>query len=164
MKIYFPYGKSLGDFHSSLGRYFPKLKDVRNDIYEIVKSVQPFCCHHNWLVDFCEITNKIKHVEQRKQNRHQKKKITLGDVFQVKYHDNGNSNMVISGNTFYGVKQESDIVVKNGDSKMTNSSQPFEFTNFSEFTFKDTNLEVFDLINTTYINIKRFVGLLYAAL
>ncbi|MEK3868195.1 hypothetical protein MHH60_32560 [Paenibacillus sp. FSL H7-0716] len=166
MNIYFPYGKILNDFHSSLGRSFPRLGLVNQGVYKLMKSIQPFSCQSNWLYDFCELTNKIKHVEQKKQERHPMQRITAGKFFQVEYRTKGQNSIHVSGNVINGVKQEKDINVKDGQI-ITSSSETDTFmkvTDFSEFIFKDTRINVFNLLKESYENINTFIKKLYVIL
>lgn len=60
-KVYFPYGKTEGQFRKSINRNFPSLKKLIPDIYALIESLQIHQSNNNWLIIMCEATNTAKH-------------------------------------------------------------------------------------------------------
>lgn len=166
MSLYFPYGKSLGDFHSSLGRSFKNLQSIHNEIYQLILSVQSFNSRKTWIYDICNITNKIKHVEQRKQERLAMRTVKLTDAFSLNYNRGSNTNIIISGNVINGVKQSNDFVISGGQirSDMSKIKEPIELVDWTDFAFKDSNIRIIDLIKTSYEHLRKFIDDLYLLL
>jgi predicted component of type VI protein secretion system len=166
MKIYFPYGKNLGDFHSNLGRSFKDLKTKNKEIYELILSIQSFNSRTSWLYDICNITNKIKHVEQRKQDRVSMRTVNMSNAFNLNFTKGSNTNIFISGNIINGVKQNSDVIIDRGQvrNNILVDRGLLEVVDWTDFVFKNSKIKVLELIRSSLENIKAFSHEMYIIL
>lgn len=165
LKIYFPYGETDVNFKASVGRTFKRLKTVNSQVYVIIESIQPFKCNNNWLVELCRITNNIKHKELIKQQRMDTKSLNINGINLIKYEGTV-VNITMSGNTFNGKKQQSDIIIKNSEvvSDLNDIGLEAFFINWVRFTFNNTNIDVLKLLKISYSEIKRMIDDLYSIL
>lgn len=83
-KIYFPYAKDERVFVSNFRRNLNGLEAQRPDLYDLLKSVQPFVTGREWLLDLCHLTNETKHNSLGKQKRQNSDsaRLSVGNLFK----------------------------------------------------------------------------------
>lgn len=163
LNVYFPYGNTINNFHSSLGRSgFKDLKNKNNQVYLLLTSIQPFHCNNKWLVDLCKTTNDIKHNELIKQDRKDKKTLRMNNVNIIAGLENI-ENLYLSGNTINGIRQKNDLVFKRGKLLSSIDGEKMDITiiNWTKFTFASSDTGVLELLETSYKNISDFSMALY---
>jgi len=160
-KFYFPYGKIESDFYSSVENNLPKLKELRNDIYLHLESIQPYKLHDDWLILLCNLANDHKHDRPKHQKRL--------------------DNMVISsnGHDLISMSKGSTIVMQNCTLDSTqiglliaDGSHVFSDTDYrrsgvqvgikTDFMFSGTDISVINLLRQSHKNISAFIEKLYS--
>ncbi|MDN3546792.1 hypothetical protein [Mucilaginibacter aquaedulcis] len=154
---YFPYKETEAELEKSI----PQIKQYLPNVYGIISSIQYFDNNQHWLTNICKLTKNIKH----KTKEEQVKETSVAEI-NFANHINlpvgGNSNIKISGNYVDGVKQENDVIIKNG--KVESTDKLLRVIENAEFKFKESNIFILKLLYTSYEGIKEFHRALYKEL
>ena len=154
--VYFPYGKTLGDFNSGIGRGLPELGDIDNDLYLLVESIQPHITNDSWLYDFCDITNQKKHDSLTPQERIENNTTSLGGNIRI----GAGARVVMHNCLVNGIPVSSNDVnnepLENFDSRLN-----VQRTTWISFNFSDTNIAVLPFLKKIHSNINSFSDKIY---
>jgi len=79
-RFYFPILDNLTNFESNMKNWFPQLKINNNDLYEYLKSLQPFNGSDNiWIKNFNTVNNDNKHDNLIEQTREEQERIHVSN-------------------------------------------------------------------------------------
>ncbi|WP_089371172.1 hypothetical protein [Dokdonia pacifica] len=157
-RVYFPYAKNLNEFERSVKRNLPNLDKEFPDIYNIIKSIQPFESSSNWLILVCGLVNAAKH---HNLNEIEEKDIIHGFMGGGMHLSNvGSFN--IKNAKLNGLNIKS-IVVKEGE------LEELILDNFSELVFLKKSLvtflgeehEICEFLKYGHSNIKKISNDIY---
>ncbi len=158
-KIYFPYGKTLNDFRSSVGSRLPELDSIDRGIYSLIESIQPYLAGDNWLCDFCDITNEKKHRSLIPQERIETNETLLGGGVKV----GAGGKVAMRGCLINGIPVNSEDINKepleNFDPRLK-----VQRIIWVSFKFSNTNIIVLPFLKKIYSNINLFSNQVYSSL
>ena len=159
-KVYFPYTDKEAQFRSRVQGNLPKLETHLKAVYDLIHSMQPFLPDNKWLLDLCQQNNAFKHDGLVPQSRHDFTSVTSPGIRIQK-----NNNLTMIGNVYNG-QALPDVVIRNGISVIPLESYPkeYSFKTGSDFKFKGTNIDIIDLLTTSYDRINEYVAALYPML
>lgn len=100
-KIHFPYSKDEIGFIGSVKKNLHGLNIQRPDLYDLVRSVQPFVTGRQWLLNLCSLTNETKHNSLGKQKRENSDsaRLSVGELFKCE----GGGRIILNGTLIDGV-------------------------------------------------------------
>ena len=162
-KLYFPYGKIESDFYSSVENKLPKLKDLRNDIYTHLESIQPYKLQDDWLIHLCNMANEHKHDRPKHQKRLDSLLLSSGGCRAFKVGKGSNvtlQNCSIQGNTIGWLTTDGSHVLSDTDLEKSGIQVEIE----TDFMFSDTDISVINLLRKSHKNITDFMEKLYSLL
>ncbi len=161
-KIYFPYSENSTNFKKHFNTNYPDLKILIPAVYVLIESIQPYRNSGTWLLDLCKQTNNIKHNELTKQTKVKSKLVNISDGAIV----GEGSDCVISGNIIDGVIQSNDVVIKNNEiiSNVDLNGSDIIILDKLNYYFKDTKINIIELMKISHIGISRFIEQLYLLL
>lgn len=160
---YFPYGSNKEEFLKSLKKHgFLLLKNYDAVIYSLVESIQPHECRNNWLYNLCRLTNSNKHDRLSTQKRLDGLALTSNDKTIV--HVDNTSTVVIQNSIFDG-KYVERLVLDKGQVALDGLIEDgLSIIDWTEFVFKDSGINIIELITRSSENIDMFQTELYKLL
>ena len=162
-KIYFPYGKIEPDFYSYVCKTLPKLKDLRNDIYLHLESIQPYKLQDDWLFYLCKLINNQKHDRPSHQKRMDNTTISSNGCDLISASKGVNvimRNCTLQGSPIGLLITDGSHVISDTDYKKSGIQIGIE----TEFMFSDTNTSVINLLRKSHKNMSQFIEKLYSLL
>lgn len=155
-RIYFPYGKDLNAFRSSIRSFLPGLESGSKAVFDLLLSIQPFTCGDSWLFDLCSILNDKKHDRLTEQIRTETQTHTVqGPNGSVSIQVNPNVEIISTPNSMeiFGVPAEF-----RADGIYTAPSPLLKHTRITwvGFTFAGTSVNVLELLNKAVSGVTRF--------
>ena len=165
LKIYFPYGKTNNSFEKNLSRNFTDLKIKNSEIYSLIASVQLFSCGNDWLYNLCNLTNNNKHNALTKQKRSDFLKVSLEGINIFRVDKNLDLKIEMRNNTINGIMQNKNITIDIDNGKVEENFDGLNWNAdliaWTSFTFYNTNIEVTELLKTSFKNLKQLVENIY---
>ena len=155
-KIYFPYGKTENDFKSGVGLSLPELKNVSQDLYNTLETIQPYKIGDNWLFDFCRTLNEKKHDTLTPQKKEEKRGLDI-DFGGAKIQMGPGSS--ISGTGFIGTEAggihlQGDTISGDSPAHRTSGKVKQTIIHWISFKFADTDVEVLPLLKKALTGIE----------
>ena len=155
-KIHFPYGKTENDFKSGVGSNLPELKNVSQDLYSTLETIQPYKTEDNWLFDFCRTLNEKKHDTLTPQKKEERRGLDIdfgGEKIQM---GPGSS---ISGTGFIGAKAggihlQGDTISGDSPAQRISGKAKQTIIRWISFKFADTGVEVLPLLKKALTGIE----------
>lgn len=157
-QIHFPYAENESKFDKYANDKLPGLKTNSPEIYRIIMEQQSFSAKTNWLNDLCDLTNASKHDELPKQDRKDNVEVNIGSGGIV---ISGSNNIVI--NSTVGHTHVHYLSTKDGrvDTLITNKEADISIINWTNFTFKDTNINVLNFLSHSLKQVKKLKNKIY---
>jgi hypothetical protein len=165
--IYFPYGKNQKNFNDSVKKNLP---DLDKKYVDILKTIQPFFCGDDWLINLCHLNNFNKHVELKEQQRINSGEsvtrignlICMDSTSTVIFEENATINGML-------VSKKGRLVITS-DKPISEISDelaiPFDINReykWVKFLIKDTNIDILLLFEKSYKEINKLVDLIYTS-
>jgi hypothetical protein len=159
--IYFPYAKSEKDFRAGMGASLPGLESQTSEVYDLLRSIQPFECNDSWLHDLCSVLNEKKHDRLVPQERKETKTHSVkGQHGSVSIRTGSGSSVTSKPGAIkiFGVPAQF-----TGDAITTDPRGGLEhlITRWVSFSFEGTGVNVLGLLNTSVAAISNFRDELY---
>lgn len=158
-EIKFPYGKNIVDFRSMINNNLSNLKEVSPETYGLLEKIQDFQNIDYSIAKFCELCNEKKHNNLIPQVRIEQNETVIGNAIRA-----GPGSFVAMHNCLIN-----DIPINSENI----NNEPLE--NFDprlnvkrivwvSFKFRDTNIEVMQLLRITLDRISKLYNELYSIL
>lgn len=162
--IYFPYGRTEDDFKSSITNSLPDLEVLSNQIFGLMRSVQPFVSNNPWLCDLCSINNENKHDRLTPQAREEIETYTVegnqGSVSLIVNNPNIKVTSQPGAVKIFGVPaQFTPEGIKTAPSNLRHKR-----TVWVSFVFEGTSVNVLNLLNNAVPNVEALANSIYSEL
>lgn len=162
-RVYFPYGRDKQAFEESSQRTLPDLRALNLRVFDIIAAIQPHTCGDMWLYDFCSTLNDNKHDALSAQERSERKSYKIGRA---------GGGPTISAPA--GAIKAPPGAISIGGAPVTfdpstgipvqTPGLDVQVVTWVSFKFKDTNVEVYPLIEAATTAIRRTSEQLYEEL
>lgn len=164
-KVYFPYGKTEGQFKKSANRNFPSLKKNNSIVYELIEKLQPHKDHDNWLIIMCEATNEVKHnnaltLEHQKNEIKKIKDIYVPGIYFSNCENVKLTNAKINDETIddFFIKDDNVTITKKGE---ISPKINFEIIENKKLLLYNYQCDLIQLLEKSFKSIKEFSEKLY---
>lgn len=159
--IYFPYGRTFEDFFRALNNNkFKQLRRYSEAVYTLVESIQPFKAKNDWLIDLCSSTNYNKHDRLGNQERADGLILGTGTSPIIKVDDKSSVTFV---DCRFDNKEVNKLTIDKGEVETDADLDKLGLYIISwvDFTFKDTGINILNLLKESNKYINEFQTKLY---
>lgn len=162
-KIYFPYSKDELGYIGSFKKNLNGLNIKRPDLYDLVRSVQPFVTGRQWLLSLCSLTNETKHNSLGKQRRlnSDSARLSVGDLFKCE----GGGRIILNGTLVNGIPVGVDkpfevshrTSKKDLESVLGHAGAVVKEYDWVRFEYIGTSVDLLELLRESRLEIGSFV-------
>ncbi len=157
----FPYGKDLSQFTSMLNSSLPDLENLDQDVFMEFKSIQLFENKQSTVYDLCSRTNTLKHDHSNQIKQELNDGLIVEDSFYIK-----NSSDILFVDCSIEDKKIDYLRINDSDTCDVEliANLPLELRSINHrttFCFKDSKIDVLNLITHSLIIILKFKEKIY---